>query len=440
MFDTPFYLLQKLVRDLKERSHRYFDRTKRVFVSGIAVLCLSTLLVACASTPIPKEDTAQQKWIQEVISYRSSLPVDHSDRTEVVLSVTPEMKDQVRSRFALMPKHRAAKKLALWLLDEDGHNMVYDVDASLSPIDAFDQRRGNCLSFTLLMAALSRELDINLKFNAVDIPNTYGMDPELGMIYYRHVNGIMDAYGRRQIFDLAMELYDTGYPQRYISENQALGLLENNRAIALLGEDKVSDAIHPMKLALSLSPDNADLWVNFGVILKRLKLMNEAEMAFNHALKLNRNSAPAASNLEYFYVEQGDEQRALQYRKQAIRARKRNPYYHYQIALEKYQEKLYSGALKATNKAILLHDKDPRFFELKSLISQQQHKYSAAYKSLEKAYALAASVEQKGKYANKAALLNQQAFERFKKRGGLLRNNPSRRDMRPGAQLEVKIR
>jgi Flp pilus assembly protein TadD len=398
------------------------------------------MLAACSTTPRVSDQSAKPVWVQKVVSYQSSLPLDHPDRNELVLAITPEMKDQVTNRFSLMPKHQAAKEMALWLLDENGHNMVYDVEASLTPVQSFAQRKGNCLSFTLLLAALTSELGIDLKFNSVDIPDTYGMDPDLGMIYYRHVNGVMDAYGRRQIFDLAMELYDTGYPQRYISEDQALGLLQNNRAIALLGENKITQALHPMKLALSLSPDNADLWVNYGVILKRAELFDQAEKAFNYAMSLNRFSAPAASNLERFYVEQGDEAKASVFRKRADRARQRNPYYHYQIALEKYQEELFNGALKATNKAIMLHNKDPRFHELKSLISQHQHKYSAAYKSLEKAYALASDVDQKVKYANKAALLNQQAFERFKKRGGLLRNNRTLREMRPDAQMEVKIR
>ena len=436
-----------------------FMRTK-----GLLMMISLIVLSACASSPQIDPVLAGNEWVREVQNYRATLPIDHPDQGELVLAISDEMREIVTTQFALKGKHEATKDLAYWLLDKQGRNMSYDVNASLTPIQAFEQRRGNCLSFTLLLAALTHELGIELEFNAVDIPNTWGLDSELGMIYYRHVNGVLDAFGRRQIFDLAMDLYDPGYPQHFISKDQALALLQNNKAMALLkngelgrehldqsesqtntwgenadNENTMPQVIHAMKLAISLSPSNPDLWVNLGVVMKRAGQFQEAETAFLYSLALDKNSAPAASNLEYFYQHQGNTKQALTFKKRAERARLRNPYYHYQLALEKYQKEHFGKALKSTNRAIHLHREDPRFYELKSLISQHQNNYSAAYKNLEKAYALASGEKQRGKYASKAARLNEDAIERFKARGGLLREQKSLRDRRPKPQLEIIV-
>lgn len=369
-----------------------------------------------------------EPWVQEVVNYQNQLPAEHVNQIDTILTVNQEMREEVVALFSHLPRHRAAKQLAEWLLDEDGLNMSYDVTANLTPIQAYEQRRGNCLSFTMLLTALASELDVNIEFNAVDIPHTWGMDENLGMVFYRHVNGVLTTVHTRQIFDLAMDVYYSGYPQRFITRNQALALLLNNRAIDLLGSDQIKRAEHSLKFAISLSPINADLWVNLGVVMKRKNEYDLAELAFNYAYQLDQYNIPAASNLERLYTEQGLIAKAQKFKKQADRAHKTNPYYHFQIALDEYSAKRYSGALKSTNKAINLHSKDPRFYELKSLISQRQHKYNSALKSIKKAYAVAEGLEQRGKYADKAVLVTQQAQEEFSKRwkedsnGGIIFN------------------
>jgi hypothetical protein len=61
----------------------------------------------------------------------------------LVLENSHEMREIDTSKLALKTKHQATKELAYWLLDKQGRNMTYDVDASLTPIQAFEQRRGN---------------------------------------------------------------------------------------------------------------------------------------------------------------------------------------------------------------------------------------------------------------------------------------------------------
>ena len=367
--------------------------------------------------------TETETWAQSVIDYRYSLPTEHPNQVDTLFSISREMRQEVTRRFSSMQKQKAASSLARWLIDDQGHNMEYDINANLTPRESFAEQRGNCLSFTLLLTALAETIDIKIELNAVDIPDTWGLDEEIGMVFYRHVNGVLRTRGKKQVFDLAMERYDAGYPQRYISRDEALGLFLNNLAIDELGANKLSRAVHPLKLAISYSPKNPDLWANLGVVMKRLAKFKQAEEAFLFAYELNKYHVPAVSNLERFYLEQGAPRKAAAYAKKAKRARKANPYYHFQIAQSEYQKEHYTKAQRRIKLAINLHSKDPRFFELKSRIEQQQHNYRSAIESLAEAHRISYSAEQKDRYFDKAKLVSQRAVEEFKKRQSLNRGS-----------------
>ena len=384
---------------------------RQYLLSGLLVLLAG--LASCAHQSAGVTDNA---WTQGVINYRQTLPINHPDQLETVLQISDAMRNEVTMRFSTMPKHTAARRLAEWLLDEEGQNMRYDIEANLAPRDAFAQRRGNCLSFTLLLVALAESIDIGIKINAVDIPDTWGLDEDVGMVFYRHVNGVLKTPQRKQIFDLAMQRYDAGYPQRVISRDQAMALFLNNLAIDKLSNQQLSQAVHPLKLAVSHSPKNPDLWANLGVVMKRLGKMKQAEQAFLFAYGLNRYHVPAISNLERFYREQNLSSRTALFAKRAERARKSNPYYHFQVAQSDYAEQHYSKAGRRIKAAIKLHNQDPRFFELKSRIEQQQHNYRSAIESLTKAYKVSFGTQQRDRYLSKAKLVSQRAIDEFNKR------------------------
>lgn len=387
------------------------------WVGGL--LCL-TWMSGCANsgTSLTGSNSAtsnEQLWVQSVVDYKNQLPVDHPDRLDAIFDVTPEMKNAVIEQFSGMSKHGAATSIARWLLDKHGRNMEYDVNANFTPTEAFTKRRGNCLSFTLLLHSLAKQLDIEIEFNSVEIPDTWGMDEGLGMIFYRHVNGVLEIYGRRQIFDLAMEVYNAGYPQKFMDKLQIMAMFMNNKAIGHLEKRDFDRALHAIKLGVSYDPKNSDLWVNFGVILKRQGEIERAEAAFLHAQKINHQSIVVVSNLERLYRQQGQPAKAAIYAKRAERARLANPYVHYHKAQMFYEKKQLKKAERATKRAIKLHDKDPRFYELKSLIAQQRKQYPKALKALEKAYLLSFGDEQRDKYASKAELVTQNAINEYKR-------------------------
>lgn len=381
------------------------------FKQRTGILLFAMLLASCATTPPDAMlEEAEVSWIQSVIDYQATLPADHPDTIEKQFVINDEMREEVQAQFSMLSKHSAVRSVAHWLLGDYGRNMEYDVNANFSPIEAYEKQRGNCLSFTILLVSLAKELGIKVEYNLVDIPDTWTMDEGLGMVFYRHVNGVLKSHGKRQIFDLAMELYDAGYPQEYISETEVFAMLMNNRAIEALERLDIEKAKHMIKLAISVNPESADLWVNLGVIEKRHGSIKNAESAFLYAYGVNKYSIVAISNLERFYRELGLSSKAAKFAKQAERARLSNPYIHYHKALTLYENGEFRKAMHSTKRAIILHDQDPKFFELKSLIAQKQERFKDALLALEQAYILSSKEEQRTKYANKVDLVTRNAI------------------------------
>lgn len=376
-------------------------------IKHITLACIAILLLSsCASAPRPitqQTQVSEQGWVDSVVHYQSNQLALKDFDPSSVFRLSPDIKFEVLSRFATTPNDLIGKRVSQWMLAKDGLNMKYDLTANLTPVEAYRQRRGNCLSFTLLLAALTKQLGVDIKFNLVETPQTWDLNESLGMIFLRHINGVQKIDYRNQslIFDLAVEQYSPGYPQKIIHPTEAVALLQNNMALDLIAERKLVKAERLFKSAISTYPENPDIWVNYGVLKKRQGEFNKAIFAFRKAYKLNPRNILAVSNLERIYKQQGQQDLAENFAKAANAARKSNPYLHYFSAIEAYKDENYKTALKSTNKALGLHKYDPRFYELKNLIAQRQGNFNTARRALIKARRLASNQVQAKKFNNK---------------------------------------
>ncbi|GHA14524.1 hypothetical protein GCM10008090_25400 [Arenicella chitinivorans] len=389
-------------------------KTIRLEVLGSVLILL--LLSACASQPVT---AVKYDWMQEVINYETRLGPDHLDSVENLYQVTPEMRATVVARFGKLPKLRALRKMAQWLIDEDGKNMQYNMEANYAPIEAFYRNEGNCLSFTLMLIQLADEIGITLNANEVDIPDLWGENEDRGLVYYRHVNAMYRSDRYTQVFDLAIQEYRAGFPQRFINKRSAAALLFSNLGVQFMQQEDYDTALHYLKLAVSVDAKNPDLWINLSAALRRTGQVNKAEQGYLYAHQLNPRESLAASNLERLYRGQGKLQAADRFQKLASRVRNKNPYLHFYTAQKAFDQRDFGTAAKAVKRAIKLHDKDPQFYELRSRIYQVERKYIAALRDLEKAHNISLTPSERGRYANKVdlvlAAVKQQAEDRQKR-------------------------
>ena len=376
--------------------------------------CMALLLVgltACVSTePIASKD----KVINTVLDYQTVLPDNHPDSVEKIFQVSAAIKAQVKERIKTKSQTRAAVELANWLIDPDGHGMVYDLDSNYQPQQAFERRTANCLSFTLLLVTLAQELGIDMQINQVDMPDMWGQDSSNGgFVFYRHVNAVLDLGHRKQIFDLALPDYREGFPQRFISQRQAAALLFSNIGVQKMYNEEWNAALHYLKLSVAIFPRNADMWINLGAAYKNIGRLEAAETVYLQAISISDKNSLAASNLERLYRQQGDLTKAEYYKKLTTRARQRNPYFHYRQAEQALANEQYALAQKSIGRAIKLHKTDPIFYALRSRIKQASFEYVDALKDLEKAYSLSNTESERANYLDKVTLLAARAKEFF---------------------------
>ena len=389
-------------------------KTIRLEVLGSVLIVL--LLSACASQP---GTVVKSAWMQEVIDYESHLGPEHLDSVQSLYQVTPEMRNTVKTRFGKLPKLRALRKLAQWLIDKDGKNMQYNMEANYAPVEAFYRNEGNCLSFTLLLIELADEIGIALNANEVDIPDLWGENEDRGLVYYRHVNAMYKSDRYTQVFDLAIQEYRAGFPQRFITKRSAAALLYSNLGVQFMQAENYDTALHYLKLAVSVDAENPDLWINLSAALRRSGQVTKAEQGYLYAHHLNPRESLAASNLERLYRAQGKLEAAERFKALASRVRDKNPYLHFYAAQKAFERQDFNAAASSVKRAIKLHDKDPQFFELRSRIYQVEKKYVAALRDLEKAHNISLTPSERGRYANKVDLVlaaaKQQAEDRQKR-------------------------
>ena len=393
-------------------------------IDMLSKLWLSLILLAtvagCANTPTIESD---DDLITSILNYEALLPENHPDSQSRVFDLSDEIRQRIRSNFTSRDRHKNARNLARWLMSPDGHNLTYDLEANLTPAQAFEQRRGNCLSFTLLLLELASELGINLQVNQVDLPDLWGQDEQNDLVFYRHVNAVFETNRSTQIFDLAMEQYRPGFPQRVIEKRQATALLFSNIGIGELKKDNVNSAIHYLRLSASVFPSNPDMWINLGAAYKHIGKLDIAEKIYLKAFSISDENALAASNLERLYRNQGRTALAERFHRLAKRARARNPYIHFQNAQVAYHKKDYKVASKHIKRAIKLHEDDPDFYELSSRIKQSRNQHLSALEDLAKAHQLSKTVKERDRYVNKVKMVLARVKEIEEQRPGRQTNS-----------------
>lgn len=372
------------------------------FSRHILAAAIISSLVACSSNDI--QDTAQLNIQAPSTAQVLALlnPEQAADSPDIrtfpednILAINAEMRYFVEDNVpsALSPRARLS-----YLLDSmvrpSQLGLKYDPGITLNASETFAQRTGNCLSLTSLFIALAREAKLNVYYNEVTIPPSWDMVTDNSMVFYKHINAIVD-FGKdgKEVVDLSVDNYEYHYPQHRVTEQQAAAQHYNNRGAEFLnlGDNEKADLY--FRRALFLDPKAGHIWGNLGTLLRRQKRITDAEIAYRHALTLNPSDQVAISNLGRLYREQGDKEQARQLEKIAEGFREKNPFWLYSRAKAEYEKGQFDDALDLVQQAIRLDKNEYRFYRFASLIYYRQGKLVRAQQFSDKASRLKLSTE-----------------------------------------------
>jgi len=254
----------------------------------------------------------------------------------------------------------------------------------------FHDRQGNCLSFTMLLVTLARAAGLTASYQRVPVPPTWSNDGQV--VIANHVNAVIrTAQGEETIVDFNIRDYERPQGGRRVSDGYALGLFYTNIGAEALLRGEYAASLAHLQEAARVYPNMPGVWVNLGVLYGRSGLYDYAEAAYLRALQADSGEQSALANLVVVYTAIGEPELAQVYRERVQSYRARNPYYHYALAAQAYEQQRHEDALAALRKALRLKQDEHQFYPLRGRVLEALGRRRGVAESFERARHYAAA-------------------------------------------------
>ena len=390
--------------------HRIADRCKNASMKHKYLLVLvCSWLAACTPLMVSAPDAGE-----ELLSGQALFgePVDVADiRTDRIMALNDDLRNYVASKVEGDPQARSRlRKLVGGMIDDGLLALDYDVDRTHTAVETFETRQGNCLSFSILFAALAREADLDVTFQMVDIPPSFRADGELIMLN-NHINVLVRGVRRDinfsgdYVVDFNTAEYNGNYDTKRVDDSYAIALYLSNVAVEAMQAGNTRRAFRYLKKGIETDPSIAGIWVNLGVMYSRNEYYDLAVRAYRQALSIQPSNKSALVNMASALHNLGREQESADYLKKVAYYRNRHPYYHYYQAQAAYQDGRLEDAMSSLARAIRLKADEHQFYYLRGLVHHRMKEYDLAAEDYKKARDTAEKAELVSGYTRKLQAL-----------------------------------
>lgn len=363
---------------------------------GVGVV---VFLAACSAGTGLRQPGLAQADLLSFDTFEMAAPPAVPIPAAAVWALDDEMRAFVAAKIGAANEPRTKLQRLLAGMQESGlFELDYAMAETTTARTTFHERRGNCLSFTILFVALAREAGLDVRYRLVNMPPLWSSETDF-VVLRRHVNTIArTAFHEDYVVDFnAIELggrYDT----REIGDDEVLALFYNN-----LGAEALIRGEHPASFqyfreAVLAAPTMAGSWTNLGALYSRRGMHERAEAAYLHALSLEPNERSALSNLAGLYSVMGEDELAAEYRERVRNYQLRNPYFHFAQAQEAVSRQEFAAAARALRNALRLKRDEPRFYLLQGQINLALGREEEAVASFHRGREYAPSGPQRSEY------------------------------------------
>ena len=267
------------------------------------------LLQGCASSAPPPSQTAG------LFSDGLFAPARSPLAAEQVLAMSPQMQDYLQREIVPQVRRVGARQALLdSLYSRSALQLEYDAQHTRTAAEAFDARRGNCLSLVLMTAVFARSLDLPVRFNSVHVDEQWRRSGRFDVLS-GHVNlSLARAPADRSSVSTVSDLWTidflpadelVGQRSREISERTVLAMFFNNRAAEQMMQGQLDEAYWSVRAALAHDPHFVGAYNTLGVIYRRHAQPVLAETVFRHVVALEPNSPVGLLNLQLVLRDQG---------------------------------------------------------------------------------------------------------------------------------------
>lgn len=190
--------------------------------------------------------------------------------------------------------HVRLRKVLKYLHDNGFLNFEYDMSATLTAQEAFDKKRGNCLSHTGLFVALSRQLKVPTYFvyvsEALDFEEREG-----SYVVSSHIATGFEDGPKTTVVDFNNERENFRIYEK-IDDRSAYCLFYNNVAVEKILKGEYDEARRILSFLIELRPELKEVKNNLGVLLMKTGKYEEALDLYMDMRTANQNYQPALHN------------------------------------------------------------------------------------------------------------------------------------------------
>jgi Flp pilus assembly protein TadD len=212
----------------------------------------------------------------------------------------------------------------------------YDSAITRTAAQAFDARKGNCLSLVIMTAAFAKELGLRVTYQTVATEESWSRSDDM-LFYSTHVNL---SLGRQEInskpgydphrmltIDFLPEADILGRRTRSISEDTVVAMYMNNRAAEALARQQIDEAYWWVRGAIVRAPNFSNPYNTLGVVYLRHGDLHAAEQVLTHLLDRNPQDRQALSNLSIVLDGLGRTEESKAVRARLARSEPYRPYH-----------------------------------------------------------------------------------------------------------------
>ncbi|MBH1432791.1 tetratricopeptide repeat protein [Stenotrophomonas maltophilia] len=326
-----------------------------------AIRCLALSLIAfCA----PTLATGKAPAVDVVTAPTVTVPAPRVPTPEEVFAIPADLRAMLQSQVIQRSYSRDQRLQALveMIFGQHGLDLQYDANATYTVSEIWQQRRANCLAFTLLFVTLAREAGIQARVQEVGQVVSWYQDQDAGVVYsVGHVNAGVDVGGRFGTVDLDRNvLYDRRGPMP-VSRARALAHFYNNRGADRLAEGDLAGARGFFNAALAQDSGFAPVWNNLGVLDHRAGDNEAARQALVRSLQLDGRQDAALTNASALYRSLGLTAQAQALERRLKSVQREDPFAQYMLGTQAERAGQLDEAIRYYRQAVRLYDTAHQF-------------------------------------------------------------------------------
>jgi hypothetical protein len=322
----------------------------------LAVAVVLMLASGCA-TATTHRSTLTEQWTDEAHAAGVDLeqPLRLSPQTEAFMREKVGYEGNEKSRLM---------KLVRFISDADGLSFQYQTQRSLTAERAFASRRGDCMSYSNLLVALARTLDVPLRYVRItQLPVNW----EVGGRFFESSHmavavGADSSWDQAAVVDFGsvhtsawrFALYEN------VTDEEAFVLFQNNVAVQRLLAGDVAGAERILRFFERRAPDVPEVPNNLSLVLLQTGREREAMDMLLAAVKRFPSFRPIYSNAVSAARRMGDEALATSLEVRGRELLEDAPAWNFNEGMRSYKAHAYSAAALRFEKALSVDPKNVR--------------------------------------------------------------------------------